>query len=71
MEEQDQPKVCLKDDEKRHCLSSSVVSLEALSDWKEIFYREMQMVFDRKGVNVNVKSFLRGGVTERWREVYW
>ena len=76
MEEQDQPKrkqkarVYLRDDAKKALLVKQCCHhFELYLAGKEIFYREMQKIFEQKtGINVNVKSFFRA---ESQREGEW
>ena len=73
--EQDQPKrkkkVHLRDDEKKALLvKQCCFHFELYLAGKEVFYREMQKIFEQKtGIDVNVKSFLQNRVPERRREV--
>ena len=61
----------LRDDEKKaQLVKQCCFHFELYLSGKEIFYREMQKVFEQKtGIDVNVKSFLQSRVPERRREV--
>lgn len=64
-------KVYLRDEEKKTLLvQQCCFYFELYLAGKEIFYKEMQKMFEQKtGVDVNVKSFLQNRVPERRREI--